>query len=52
MIIKLVKRTKQNIKVKVKPYAPQTSPKEYELSLLTIYQQAKEDYNNGKTNIN
>lgn len=52
MIIRLVKRLKPNIKVKLKPYAPQTLPKEYELSLLTIYQQAKEDYNNGKTNTN
>jgi hypothetical protein len=51
MIIRLVKRSRPNIKVKIKPYAPQTSPKEYELSLLAIYQQAKEDYNNGKANL-
>nr|DAM33083.1 MAG TPA: hypothetical protein [Bacteriophage sp.] len=52
MIIRLVKRSKPNIKVKIKPYAPQTSPKEYELSLLKIYQQGKEDYYHGKTNTN
>lgn len=48
MIIKLIKRSRPNIKVKIKPYTPQTSPKEYELLLLTIYQQGKEDYKNGK----
>ena len=52
MIIRLVKRSKPNIKVKIKPYTPQTSPKDYELLLLTIYQQAKEDYTNGKTSLN
>ena len=52
MIIRLVKRSKPSIKVKIKPYTPQTSPKEYELLLLTIYQQGKEDYYHGKTNTN
>mgnify|MGYP000518635183 CR=1 FL=1 len=52
MIIRLVKHSKPNIKVKIKPYTPQASPKDYELLLLTIYQQAKEDYNNAKTNLN
>lgn len=52
MIIRLVKRSKPNIKVKIKPYAPQASPKDYELLLLKIYQQGKEDYNNVKIDLN
>ena len=51
MIIKLVKRIKPNIKVKIKPYTPSVSPRNYELSLLSIYQQAKEEYKNGETNL-
>lgn len=52
MIIRLVKRSRPNITVKIKPYMPPASPKDYELLLLTIYQQAKEDYHHGKTNLN
>lgn len=52
MIIRLVKRSRPNITVRIKPYNPPASPKDYELLLLTIYQQAKEDYYHGKANLN
>ena len=51
MIIRLVKRSRPNIKVRIKPYNPPMSPKDYELLLLPIYQQAKEDYYHGETNL-
>ena len=46
MIIRLVKRSKPNIKVKIKPYEPPIEA-HYQY-LLKIYQQGKEDYKNGK----
>lgn len=46
MIIRLVKHSRPNIKVKIKPYEPPIEA-HYQY-LLKIYQQGKEDYKNGK----
>lgn len=50
MIIRLVKRSRPNITVKIKPYG--LPVKAYNQYLLKIYQQGKEDYYHGKTNTN
>ena len=43
-------KNKSPILVKLKPYAPPIEA--HYQHLLKIYQQGKEDYNNGKTNTN
>ena len=48
MIIRLVKRSRPNITVKIKPYGPPVEA--YNQYLLKIYKQGKEDYYHGKTN--